>query len=157
MAIARTGASRCSNTALPLPPVFVASVLEIARLSGLNATANEQNLQHRERIARAEEREIAQEQKYNQMKADLDATFKSAAADALSANNASFLLLANQKLGAQSNEAKQTLEAKELAIKNLVDPIGVALGKLDEQARAMELVRSGAYSEVKVLVESMQW
>ena len=49
---------------------------EIARLSGLNATANEQNLQHRERIARAEEREIAQEQKYNQMKADLDETFK---------------------------------------------------------------------------------
>ena len=129
---------------------------EIARLNSLNSSVNEQNLQLREKLARAEEREIAQEQKYIQMKADIDATFKSAAADALSANNASFLLLANQKLGAQSSEARQTLEAKELAIQNLVAPLGVALGKLDEQARAMETQRSGAYAAVETLVKTMQ-
>lgn len=90
------------------------------------------------------------------MKADIDATFKSVAADALSANNASFLLLANQKLGAQSDEARQTLEAKELAIQNLVAPLGVALGRLDEQTRAMEMQRSGAYAAVETLVKTMQ-
>lgn len=129
---------------------------EIARLHGLISSVNEQNLQWREKLARAEEREIAQEQKYTQMKADLDSAFANLAARALRENSASFLNLANEKLGAQSNEAKQTLEARELAIKNLVDPLGVALGKLDEQTRAMEVARSGAYSEVKALVNTMQ-
>lgn len=38
----------------------------------------------------------------------------------------------------------------------MVDPLKEALNKLDEQARAMETTRSGAYSEVKTLVETMQ-
>ena len=97
-----------------------------------------------------------EEAKYAQMKAGLDAAFKGAAADALRANSESFLTLAKQQLGGQTNEAKLTLEAKELAIKNLVDPLGAALKALDEQARAMEVKRSGAYSEVKTLVENIQ-
>jgi hypothetical protein len=90
------------------------------------------------------------------MKADLDAAFKSAAADALRANTESFLALAGQQLGGQTKEARQTLEAKELAIKNLIDPLDKALKSLDEQTRAMEKERSGAYGEVKTLVEAMQ-
>jgi DNA recombination protein RmuC len=129
---------------------------EIARLNSLHASATEQNLQLREKLARAEEREVAQEQKYTQMKADLDSAFASLAARALRENTASFLSLANEKLGAQSNEAQQTLAAREQAIKNLVDPIGVALGKLDEQARAMETQRTGAYAMVETLVKTMQ-
>jgi hypothetical protein len=53
-------------------------------------------------------------------------------------------------------EAKLTLESKELAIKNLVDPLGAALKSLGEQAHAMEVSRSGAYTEVKTLVENIQ-
>jgi DNA recombination protein RmuC len=97
-----------------------------------------------------------EEAKYAQMKADLDTTFKGAAADALRANTVSFLSLAKEQLGGQANEAKLTLEAKELAIKNMLDPLGAALKSLDEQARAMENTRTGAYSEVKTLVENMQ-
>lgn len=98
----------------------------------------------------------SEEAKYAQMKADLDSAFKGAAADALRANTESFLALAKQQLGGQTREAEQTLEAKELAIKNMLDPLGVALKSLDEQTRAMETNRSGAYSEVKTLVETMQ-
>jgi DNA recombination protein RmuC len=97
-----------------------------------------------------------EEAKYVQMKADLDTAFKSAAADALRANTQSFLAMAKQELGGQTQEAKQTLEAKELAIKNLLDPLGAALKSLDEQSRAMEVQRSGAYSKVETLVEKMQ-
>jgi DNA recombination protein RmuC len=97
-----------------------------------------------------------EEAKYAQMKADLDTAFKSAAADALRANTQSFLAIAKQELGGQTQEAKQTLEAKELAIKNLLDPLGAALKSLDEQSRAMEVQRSGAYSKVETLVEKMQ-
>jgi DNA recombination protein RmuC len=97
-----------------------------------------------------------EETKYAQMKADLDAAFKGAAADALRANTESFLALAKQQLGGQTREAELTLEAKELAIKTLVDPLGAALKALDEQARAMETLRSGAYSKVETLVDGLQ-
>jgi DNA recombination protein RmuC len=112
------------------------------------ALANERKL--------AETREKAQEEKYTQMKADLDTAFKAAAAGALRANTESFLALAKQELGGQTKEANLTLEAKELAIKNLLDPLGKALKSLDDQTREMEVKRSGAYSEVKTLVENIQ-
>ena len=97
-----------------------------------------------------------EEEKYAQIKAGLDAAFKGAAADALRANTESFLDLAKERLGGQTREAEQTLEAKKLAIRNLLDPLGAALRALDEQSRAMETQRAGAYSEVKTLVENMQ-
>jgi DNA recombination protein RmuC len=98
----------------------------------------------------------SEEKKYAQMQAGLDAAFKGAAADALRANTESFLTLAKQQLGGQAREAELTLEAKERAIKNMLDPLGAALKSLDEQARAMEMQRSGAYSKVETLVENMQ-
>jgi DNA recombination protein RmuC len=114
----------------------------------------DQALANEREVART--REAAQAEKYNQMKSDLDAAFKSAAADALRANTESFLSLAKEQLGGQTREAKQTLEAKELAIKNLVDPLGAALKSLDEQTRAMETARAGAYSKVETLVGNLQ-
>jgi DNA recombination protein RmuC len=107
-------------------------------------------------LTRVKEQLKNEEVKYQQMKADLDTAFKGAAADALRANTQSFLALARQELGGQNAEAKQTLESKELAIKNLVDPLGAALKSLGEQAQAMEVSRSGAYTEVKTLVENIQ-
>jgi DNA recombination protein RmuC len=98
----------------------------------------------------------AEKDKYAQMQSDIERAFGDLAAKALSANNQSFLTLAKQELGGQSNQAKLTLEAKELAIKTMLDPLGAALKSLDEQARAMEVQRSGAYSKVETLVERMQ-
>lgn len=109
-----------------------------------------------EELAAAKQQLKHEQEKYAQMKADLDAAFNGAAADALRANTQSFLALAKQELGSQNLEAQNAFNAKELAIKNLVDPLGVALKSLDEQTRAMERARSGAYSEVKALVETMQ-
>jgi DNA recombination protein RmuC len=129
---------------------------EIARLNGVAAEATERNLRLREQVARAEEREKAQEEKYGQMKADLDKAFGDLAAKALSANNQSFLALAQEKLGAQSADAKRTLAEKEEAIKTLLDPLGKALTSLDTQTREMEKSRTGAYAKVETLVESMQ-
>jgi len=108
------------------------------------------------RLASAEQQLSDEAAKYTQMKGDLDAAFKGAAADALRANTESFLSLAKQQLGGQADEAKSTLEAKELAIKNLLDPLGAALMALNAQAQEMEKSRSGAYSEVKTLVENIQ-
>ncbi len=84
---------------------------------------------------RAAESQIAAERdKYAQMQVDIEKAFGDLAAKALSANNQSFLTLAKQELGGQNIVAKQTLEAKEQAIKNLLDPLGAALKSLHEQA-----------------------
>ncbi len=109
-----------------------------------------------EELTRVTEQLKNEEAKYAQMKADLDTAFKGAAADALRANTQSFLELAKQQLGGQTNEAKLTLEAKELAIKNMLDPLEKALTSLDSQTREMEKSRSGAYSEVRTLVDGLQ-
>jgi DNA recombination protein RmuC len=135
---------------------IAASESEKLRLNGLVAEGNERIQQLREQLARLEERESAQKEKYALMKSELDSAFADLASKALRENNQSFLLLAQEKLGAQSNEAKQALNEKETAIKNLLDPLGIALGNLDTQTREMEIRRSGAYAEVKTLVENIQ-
>jgi DNA recombination protein RmuC len=109
-----------------------------------------------EELAATKQQLKNEEAKYAQMKSDLDAAFKAAAADALRANTQSFLALAKQELGGQTQEAKQTLDAKELAIKNLLDPLGVTLKNLDERTRAMETQRAGAYAKVETLVGNLQ-
>jgi DNA recombination protein RmuC len=98
----------------------------------------------------------AEKNKYALMKTEIETAFGDLAAKALSANNQSFLILAKQEFGGQSDAAKQTLEAKELAIKGMLDPLEKALKSLDVQAREMENTRSGAYSEVRTLVENIQ-
>lgn len=109
-----------------------------------------------EELVRTQEQLKAEQAKYNQMKSDINETFKGMASDALRENSQSFLTIAKQELGGQNREAELTLEAKEQAIKELVGPLQETLSKLDEQTRQMETVRSGAYGEIKTLVEAMQ-
>jgi DNA recombination protein RmuC len=104
------------------------------------ALANERKL--------AEVREKAQEDKYTQMKADLDKAFADLASKALRDNNVSFLTLAKNELGGQSNEAKMTLEAKELAIKNLLDPLK---GQIDDFRKKVEEAQSDSKTGVTEL------
>ncbi len=129
---------------------------EKERLEGLVAVEKELNEQLNMKVARAEERAIAQEEKYTQMKADLDKAFGNLAAEALRANNQTFLAIAKQELGGQNAAAEQALAKKEESIRNLLDPMGAALKSLDAQTRELEEKRSGAYAEVKTLVETIQ-
>lgn len=126
------------------------------RLNALLAAESEGNRSLSTELARAQEREKAQSEKYAQMKEDLDKAFADLATRALRNNNESFLQLAAERLGAQSSAAKQSLAEKEEAIKKLLDPLGKTLQDLDTQTRAMEAARAGAYSEVKILVDNMQ-
>jgi DNA recombination protein RmuC len=86
-----------------------------------------------EELAAVRQQLLDEEAKYAQMKADLATAFTGAAVDALRSNTESFLDLAKQKLGGQAREAEQTLEAKELAIKTMLDPLKETLGRLDSQ------------------------
>jgi DNA recombination protein RmuC len=120
----------------------------------LRSVTEERDLRGQE-LATARQKLHDEEAKYAQMKADLDAAFKGAAADALRANTESFMTLAKQQLSGQTQDAKLTLEAKEKAIRELLLPLDATLKQLDTQTRAMEALRSGAYSEIKTMVEGI--
>ena len=107
-------------------------------------------------LATAEANFAAEKSRYAQMQLDLEKAFGDLAAKALNANNQSFLALAGKELGGQSAAAKSVLDAKELAIKNLLEPLDKALKSLDVQTRALETARSGAYSEVRAMVAGLQ-
>lgn len=119
-----------------------------------NATARERDELGRA-LAGAQERIVKEQEKYAQMKADLDAAFKGAASDALRANTQAFLTLAKQELGQQAGEAKLTLEQKEQAIKSLLQPLEQQLSKLEAQTQTLEVSREGAYKELFTLVEGI--
>jgi DNA recombination protein RmuC len=106
-----------------------------------------------EELAASRQKLADEEAKYAQMKGELDSAFKSAAADALRANTQSFLALARQELSGQTQVAEHTLETKEKAIQALLLPLEATLKQLDEQTRAMEKERAGAYGEIRTLVE----
>ena len=106
-------------------------------------------------LAAAKEREKAQEEKYTQMKADVENAFAHLASQALRDNNETFLNLANQKLGAQAQEAEQTLAQKEEAVRNLLQPLNQTLDSLGQQTREMETARATAYGELRILVEGL--
>lgn len=108
-----------------------------------------------EELTRVQEQLRNEQAKYAQMKTDLDAAFKGAAADALRANTQSFLALAKQELGGQAQDAKKVLEAKEVAIKNLLDPLEKTLTSLDVKTREMEKSRAEAYGEIRALVQGI--
>jgi DNA recombination protein RmuC len=98
----------------------------------------------------------AEESKYIQMKTDLETAFGDVAARALRANNESFLTLAKQELGGQTTEAGRDLEAKQLAIKNLLQPLQQSLQALNEKTQAIEVARAGAYGSLEQLVADIK-
>lgn len=81
--------------------------------------------------------------------------FKSLAAAALDTNNANFLQLATSVLQNQQTQAAGDLAQKELAVKNLVEPIAQSLSGMNQQIQALEQTRSQAYGTLTSQVASL--
>jgi len=81
--------------------------------------------------------------------------FTALSSDALRANSQSFLELAKTTLGEAQRTASAELTARQVAIDGLVKPVGEALGKLDEQLRAVETARHGHYRELRQQLEQV--
>jgi DNA recombination protein RmuC len=81
--------------------------------------------------------------------------FKSLAAAALETNNANFLQLAKSVLQNQQTQAAGELAQKELAVKNLVEPIAQSLSGMNQQIQALEQTRSQAYGTLTSQVASL--
>ena len=81
--------------------------------------------------------------------------FKALAAAALDSNNANFLQLAKSVLQNQQTQAAGDLAQKELAVKNLVEPIAQSLTGMNQQIHALEQSRSQAYGTLTTQVASL--
>jgi DNA recombination protein RmuC len=81
--------------------------------------------------------------------------FRSAAADALSRNNAQFLTLARENLAAFETRARADLEGRQKAVEGVVVPVKESLQRMDEQLRAIESSRGQAYGALSNQLESL--
>ena len=86
----------------------------------------------------------------------LKEAFHSLSAAALDRNNQSFLDLAKTALTNHISETKNDLDKRQLAIDNLVKPLGESLEKMDEKISQLELKREGAYGHLNGLLDQMR-
>jgi DNA recombination protein RmuC len=90
-----------------------------------------------------------------QSEAQVRAAVESASRLALDANSETFLKLAREVFGRDQEVANATLQARELAIAQLVEPIKAALLKQEEQTQALERERRETFGVMRSQIESM--
>ena len=81
--------------------------------------------------------------------------FQNLASHALTRNNQQFLALAKENLERLQSEAKGDLEQRQQAIAAVVEPIQLALGKIDAEVRRVETSRLEAYGALSEQVKSL--
>ncbi|MCK5913520.1 MAG: DNA recombination protein RmuC, partial [Desulfuromusa sp.] len=81
--------------------------------------------------------------------------FQALSAQALAANNQSFLDLAKSTLGNFQQQAKGDLENRQQAINQLVQPLQESLQKVDHKIEQLEQKRSGAYARLDEQLKSL--
>ncbi len=81
--------------------------------------------------------------------------FQNLASHALTRNNQQFLALAKENLERLQSEAKGDLEQRQQAIAAVVEPIQLALGKIDAEVRRVESSRLEAYGALSEQVKSL--
>lgn len=124
---------------------LVGASVWIARLSAERARLQallESELDRAERAASDEQR--------------LKDSFRTLASDALQRESAQFLQLAEQKFAVREAKAVAELEKRRVVVDQLVQPIGEALKKTQEELRRLELAREGAYAGLREQVQVMQ-
>ncbi|HEX5436937.1 MAG TPA: DNA recombination protein RmuC [Gemmatimonadaceae bacterium] len=81
--------------------------------------------------------------------------FEALCSEALRHNNDTFLQLARTSLGELRRETTQELDARKLAISEMVGPIKETLAKVDGTLRQAEIARTGSYASLLTQVKSM--
>ena len=81
--------------------------------------------------------------------------FKALSADALQANNQSFLNLAKISMEKLQETSKIDLEARQQAIHSMIQPVRETLSHVDQKIQELEKTRVGAYEGLKQQVSDM--
>jgi DNA recombination protein RmuC len=83
-------------------------------------------------------------------------SFRALASETLKAESAQFLQLAEQKFAAREAKHVAEFEKRRVGVDQLVQPIGEALKKTQEELRRIESARDVAYAGLREQVQSMQ-
>ena len=135
--------------------------MQATRLSELSAQSHEyaqlqtRHAQLSERYDQEQARLREQQNLLNDAQAKLGDAFKSLSADALRANNQSFLELARENLKRFQQGAQEDLAARQKSIEQLTAPIREKLEKFDGQLGEMEKARVGAYEALNTQVKEL--
>ena len=121
--------------------------LQEARVEAATATAR---LQEMERAAAEKIQSLIEVEK------SLKESFEALAGKALHSNSEQLMRLARQQLDQQQGEAKQELEAKETAIRKLLEPMQESLQRLSTHSQQLEVKREGAYQVVLAEIQNIQ-
>lgn len=112
------------------------------------------------RLEEAKKNIVEQKILLEQAQEKLTTTFQALSGESLRKNNQAFLELAKESLGIVMSEAKGELTRKEEAIKNVVQPLGEALKRYEDEVNELEKTRISAYvnleNQVKALVSTEQ-
>jgi len=90
-----------------------------------------------------------------QMRTQMEHTFKALSSAVLKENNQSFLDLAHTTLSKYIDSAQQDMTHRSKAIESVIDPVKEALIRYDQHIQTMELAREKAYGGLSQQVVSM--
>ena len=90
-----------------------------------------------------------------QSDARLRAAFDSVAGETLRANSEVFLRMAREALSREHVIGASTLKEREVAIKELIEPLRVALERTEAQVQALERERRDAFASLRVQIETL--
>ena len=99
------------------------------------------------------QRSAAREQA--QAEARLRAAFDSVAGETLRANSEVFLRMAREALSREHVIGESALKEREVAIKELVEPLRLALERTEAQVQSLERERRDAFTSLRVQIETL--
>jgi DNA recombination protein RmuC len=105
----------------------------------------------------AAERDLAREREgdVERNAAQLKDSFRALAGESLQQSSEQFLRLAEQKLSAQQTSAMAEMDKRKALVDQLIQPIGEALKKTQEELRKIETARVDAYSGLRAQVQGI--
>lgn len=131
---------------------------QVAELRGLLASRERRESELEAESSSLKARLAAYDEKvkaFETAESRLTDAFQNLASHALSRNNQQFLALAKENLERLQSEAKGDLEQRHQAIAAVVEPIQIALGKIDAEVRRVEASRLEAYGALTEQVKSL--
>jgi DNA recombination protein RmuC len=90
-----------------------------------------------------------------QSEARLRAAFDSVAGESLRANSEVFLRMAREALSREHVIGESALLAREVAIKELIEPLRLALERTETQVQSLERERRDAFASLRVQIETL--
>jgi DNA recombination protein RmuC len=125
------------------------------RAAKLAQELNEKLVTANARLSSESELRARQAELLAQSEAQVRLAVESASRAALEANSETFLKLAREVFGRDQAAASSTLKEREEAIKQLVEPLKVALARQEEQAQAVERERRESTGKLSGQIENL--